>query len=288
MTGFGSGEAPLGRGRLVIDVRAVNHRFLDVRVRLPAELSDEAFVAEDIARRALDRGRIEIGGRIEGSAGREPRLDVARARAAYRELAALRDELRPDEPVPLSILTIVPDLFSTDARPPADQARAAVRTATEVACASLEEMRAREGERLADDLRARLVRVREVAEQLGPRTKDVVEAYRKKLRERIERLLEGARVEIDAGRLEHEIALFADRADISEEITRLLSHCEQFAALIESDERAVGRKLDFLLQEMNRETNTIGSKSSDVATVRTVVDTKAELERMREQVQNVL
>jgi uncharacterized protein (TIGR00255 family) len=288
MTGFGSGEAPLGRGRLVVDVRAVNHRFLDVRVRLPSELGDEAFVAEEVARRALDRGRIELGGRIEGPAGREPRLDVPRARAAFQQLGALRDELRPDEAVPLSLLAIVPDLFSTEAGPPAEQARAAVRTATEVACASLSEMRAREGERLAADLRARLVRVREVAEQLGPRVGEVVEAYRKKLRERIERLLAGTPIELDAGRLEHEVALFADRADISEELTRLVSHCEQFGALIESDERAVGRKLDFLLQEMNRETNTIGSKSSDVSTVRTVVDTKAELERMREQVQNVL
>ena len=288
MTGFGSGEAPLGRGRLVVDVRAVNHRFLDVRVRLPVELGDEAFAAEEVARRVLDRGRIEIGGRIEGPSGREPRLDVPRARAAFQQLSALRDELRPDEPVPLSLLAIVPDLFSTDAGPPAEQARAAISAATDAACASLSEMRAREGERLADDLRARLARVRAVAEQQRPRATEVVEAYRKKLRERIDRLLESSPVELDAGRLEHEVALFADRADISEEITRLLSHCEQFAALVDSDERAVGRKLDFLLQEMNRETNTIGSKSSDVATVRTVVETKAELERMREQVQNVL
>ena len=288
MTGYGSGEATLGRGRLVVDVRAVNHRFLDVRVRLPSELGEEVGIAEEVARQALDRGRIEIGGKLEGEAVGPPRLDVPRARAAYAQLVALRDELRPDEPVPLSLLALVPDLFSAGSGPPGGETERAVRKATETACRSLTEMRRREGETLAADLASRLLHVREAAGRVAARAPEVVEGYRKKLRERLERLLADGRVELDAGRLEHEVVMFADRSDIAEELTRLLAHCEQFSELVESPTRAVGRKLEFLLQEMNRETNTIGSKSSDVEIVRTVVDTKAELERMREQVQNVL
>ncbi len=288
MTGYGSGEAPLGEGRLVVDVRAVNHRFLDVRVRLPAEIGEHAGLAEEVARRRLGRGRVEVGGRFEGAAVSPPRLDTARARAAFEQLAALRDELAPDEPLPLGLLSAVPDLFATESGPPGEETRAAVEAATEAACAAVSEMRRREGEALGADLRERLVRIRAHAAHLRERAPEVVDAYRRKLGERLERMLRETRVELDAGRVEHEVVLFADRADVTEELTRLSSHCDQVAELLEGEPAAVGRRLDFLLQEMNRETNTIGAKSSDADITRTVVEMKAELERIREQVQNVL
>lgn len=288
MTGYGSGEAPLGRGRLLVDARAVNHRFLDVRVRLPPEIGDHAAAAEEVARRSLERGRIEITARVEGEAVASPELDVARARSAFEQLSRLRDELTPGEPVPLSLLATVPDLFTTRGGPPAKETLQALCSATEAACAALTEMRRREGAALAVDLRERLAQLRSQVASVRVRVPEAVESYRKKLGERLERLLRETRVDLDAGRLEHEVALFADKGDVTEELTRLVSHCDQVEQLLEDGSAPVGRKLDFLLQEMNRETNTIGSKSSDVTMARTVVDMKAELERMREQVQNVL
>lgn len=288
MTGFGSGDAALGQARLVVEARAVNHRFLDVRVRLPSELSDHATVAEDVARRTLERGRVEITGRVEGRALGAPVLDVDRARAAYEQLVALRDELRPDDPVPLSLLATVPDLFTGSRGPDADEARRAIEVATRAACDALAAMRAREGAALHEDLRKRLDRFQQHLALVEQRCPELVESYRKKLRERIERLLESTSVTPDTSRLEHEVALFADRADVAEEVTRLASHCTQFRELLDTGGEAVGRRLDFLLQEMGRETNTIGSKNADVDVARLVVELKADLERMREQVQNVL
>ncbi len=288
MTGYGTGEATLGKGRLVVEARAVNGRFLDARVRMPPELADQASAAEEVVRARLERGRVEVTGRLEGDPLGGPTLDRVRARAAFAELCALRDELRPDEPVPLSLLATVPDLFSAAAAPRPEQSRAAVVEATRGACEALSKMRVREGAALEADLCTRLARVRDTLEQLVERVPDLLAAHHTRLRERVERLLADTDVKLDPGRLEHEIALFADRSDVAEETTRLASHCDQFAELIASEEPAVGRRLDFLLQEMGREVNTIGSKSSDVETARRVIDLKAELERMREQVQNVL
>jgi len=288
MTGYGSGRAPLGEGRLVVEVRAVNHRYLDVRCRLPSELGDVASAAEEVVRELLDRGRVEVTGRREGEAVPAPRLDRARAKAAYADLCALRDELRPDEPVPLTLLAGVPDLFTTPGGPPEEDTREAVRRASRAACEALAEMRAREGAALATDLHDRCDRIRAHVDAVATRAPEIVDAYRRKLTERIDRLLADGRVELDGGRLEHEVVLFADRGDITEELTRLGSHCDQVKELMAAEGRAKGRRLDFLLQEMNRETNTIGAKSSDAEISRIVVEVKAELERMREQVQNVL
>jgi len=146
-------------------------------------------------------------------------------------------------------------------------------------------MREREGGALCADLAKRLDAVRELTSTVRVRAPDLLEEHRKRLRERTDRLRGTMDLEIDAGRLEAEVVLFAERVDISEELTRLLSHCEQFLALL--DEKSCGRRLDFLLQEMVREANTAGAKSPDAQIAHAIVEMKAELERMREQVQNV-
>jgi uncharacterized protein (TIGR00255 family) len=147
-------------------------------------------------------------------------------------------------------------------------------------------MRAHEGGALRDDLVRRLERVRQLARNVERRAPDVVEAHRKRLRERAERLRTATEIDVDSARLEQEIAVFAERSDICEELTRLESHCSQFAELLVSPE-SVGRRLDFLLQEMAREANTVGAKSPDATISHAIVEVKAEIERMREQVQNV-
>ena len=286
MTGFGLGEVPLGSGKLGVEIRGVNHRFLDVRVRVPRELGDMATFIEQIARERLTRGRYEVAMRVDGPTVTAPSLDRDRARAAFRALCDLRDELAPGSDVPLSLLAAVPDLFVSSVEREPEHVRSATRSAFEAAVRGLDAMREREGASLCDDLARRIDRVRQLAQEIERRAPIVLEAHRQRLRERADRLGAGSELEVDGARLEQEIAMFAERCDICEELTRLESHCAQFVGLLGSQE-STGRRLDFLLQEMAREANTVGAKSLDATVAHAVVDVKAEIERMREQVQNV-
>src|SRR5579859_436788 len=286
MTGFGLGEVPLGSGRLGVEIRGVNHRFLDVRVRVPRELGELAGFVEQVARERLTRGRYEVALRVEGPALGLPILDRDRARAAYKALSELRDELAPGTEVPLALLGSIPDLFVPSVEREVDLVRDATRRAFESAAAALDTMRISEGLALSEDLVRRLERVRKLAREIERRSPEVLEAHRKRLRERADRLRITAEIDVDVSRLEQEIAMFAERCDITEELTRLESHCAQLTALLGSDE-AIGRRLEFLLQEMAREANTVGAKSPDAQISHAIVEVKAEVERMREQVQNV-
>lgn len=287
MTGHGVGEAPLGAGRLEVEVRAVNHRGFEARSRLPAELAEHTGFVEETARRILGRGRVEILCRFESSEVPGLALDVARARAAFEELTSLRDALAPREPIPLGLLGSVPGLFSArsvDLR----TARASLGLATERACEGVAEMRAREGDALAHDLESRLEGVLALLGAIERRAPIAVDDARRRLASRVERLL-GAHAALDASRLEQEIVVLADRCDVSEECTRLGCHGAQMRELLVGHpEPAPGRRLDFLLQEMQREVNTIGQKCCDLDVSRAVIEMKLEVERMREQVQNLL
>lgn len=298
MTGYGSGQAPLGGGNVVLELRTLNHRFVDVRVRVSRELFDHTVWLEQQIRERISRGRVDANAQIEGLVSTMPVLDLTRARAAWQAVAALRDELAPGEPVPLALLSSVPDLFGTTAALDPTAVRAALEQALHDGLASLDTMRAREGEALRRDVVERIGLVRGHVNELRDGVSTVVDAYREKLRARIARLLDGMELPIDDARLEHEIALFSDRCDITEELTRLDSHCEQLLVLQAEPNGSVGqpsvprggpvgRKLDFLVQEMYREVNTIGSKACDAAVAQRVVAMKSELERVREQIQNV-
>jgi len=298
MTGFGTGNAALGQGSVAVEVRAVNGRFLDVRVRLPQELADLAVMVEGEARKRLARGRCDITIRTEGNVSMAPSLDKERARRAYRTLLELRDELAPGTEVPFSMLSAVPELFG--AADPADlePARRAVEAAIASALDDLELMRQKEGAAIAVDLEARLAAVRTLSTQIGARAPEIAESMARKFRDRLTRLSAiitalpaggselGRDTGIDPARVEQELVLLMERSDIAEELTRLGSHVEQMSSYMQGDE-PLGRRLDFLLQEMAREINTIGAKSQDLRTSHAVVELKAEIERMREQVQNV-
>ena len=286
MTGFGLGEVPLGGGKLAVEIRGVNHRFLDVRVRVPRELGDLATFVEQIAREKLTRGRYEVALRVDGVSLGAPVLDRERARAAFRSLGELRDELAPGTEVPLSLLACIPDLFVSPVDREIERLRASTRSAFEASVKALDAMRAQEGNALREDLMKRLASVRRLAGDVERRAPGVVDAHRKRLRDRAERLLTSTEIDVDPARLEQEIAMFAERSDVCEELTRLESHCAQFSTLLASDE-TIGRRLDFLLQEMAREANTVGAKSPDAAISHAIVEIKADIERMREQVQNV-
>ncbi len=286
MTGFGSGEhAVAPRGKLIVELRALNHRFLEVRVRASRELAEIATHAELAARERFSRGRLEIVLRGEGLATIPPQLDRERAAAAYKELAALRDIIAPNEPVPMSLLSVVPDLFVAHEGECVGM-RDALKHAFEKAAVDLDAMRAHEGKTLGRELGERGARVTALLGDVESRAPEALATAQKRLRERVSRLTASAEGAVDPARLEQEIAILADRSDVAEEIARLRSHCEQLAKLLSAD-GPVGRRIDFLLQEMSREANTIGSKSADVAIARAVVELKVEIERMREQSQNV-
>ncbi len=286
MTGFGVGDAPLGDGRVTVELRALNHRFLDVRVRLPEELNDQSFFVEQLARESLARGRFDVGVRLEGAALPPPMFSIDRARALYRGLCQLRDELAPGTDLPITALTGMPDLVTTPTTADSAGARASLKAAFERALARLDEMRLQEGEALMRELNARLESARRLRVTISARGGEMLEGYRTRLRDRLGRLLSESGVQLDPGRLESEIVILADRSDVTEELVRLESHFEQFARLVATD-GPVGRRLDFLLQEIGRESNTIGAKSQDAPIAHLVVEMKAELERIREQVQNV-
>jgi uncharacterized protein (TIGR00255 family) len=293
MTGFGVGEAILAYAagtsstdKVTIEIRGVNHRFLDVRVRAPSQLPDLASVVESLARERLTRGRFDVTVRVSGGALGSVVVDRERARSVFRALTALRDELAPGTDVPLSMLGSVPDLFVPSIERHCDVLRTAITEALEASLRGLDKMRRHEGVALGEDLVRRLATIRRLKAAVHARAPLVVEAYKKRLKERAERLRLASEVEVDVGRLEQELAFFADRIDVAEELTRLEGHCAHFETLLVAED-AVGRRLDFLLQEMAREANTIGSKSQDLAIAHAVVELKAEIERMREQVQNV-
>jgi uncharacterized protein (TIGR00255 family) len=288
MTGFGVGDVALPEGRVIAEIRSVNQRFLDVRARAPRELADLSLFAEQVAREKLRRGRVELLVHTEGLVLSPCTLDKARARAAFSALAELRDELAPGAEVPLSLLSVVPDLFTPPAGGELSALRCSVKLAVERAIEAMEAMCRREGEALATDLRARAQVLRELFAQVAALAETSRDAMRKRMRERIERLLADVEVGLDPARIEAEVALLADRSDVTEELTRLSSHLDQLGGVLADDRgEPVGRRLDFLLQEMMREANTLGAKAQDAALAHRVVAVKVELERLREQVQNI-
>lgn len=285
MTGFGCGEAELDGRRLTCELRALNHRFLDVRVRMPEDLTSHAFYVEQLARDRLSRGRFDVGIRCEESAA-APRFSATRARAVYQALLALRDELAPGSEVPVTALASLPQLLVDSPRASSQGIEQALTEAFSTALSRLDEMRHREGDALTRELAQRVAVLRGLCDQARALSQGAAERQLGRLRERVTRLLSEAGGNPDSGRLETELALIADRSDVTEELVRLTSHFEQFATLLHEAE-PVGRRLEFLLQEMAREANTLGSKSQDIKLSHLVVDIKSELEKIREQVQNV-
>lgn len=287
MTGFGRGKVAQDGREMTVELKSVNHRYLDLAFRMPRHIS----FAEDVLRSALNnglaRGHVDIyvNYRNTRSDAKEVRIDTGLLGAYLNSVKAAAAELREQNDMTLSAALRLPDV--TDIVE-ADEDDAAVKAlAEEAVCKAIVELvaaRRGEGERLASNLSARLNVVDELRNKIEVRAPMVVEEYRIKLNERIAAML-GA-VEIDAQRLATEVAIFADKASIDEELVRLKSHTAQARELLGQSE-AAGRRLDFVVQEMNREFNTIGSKANDAEIARLVILGKAELEKIREQVQNI-
>ena len=288
MTGYGVGDVTLPRGRVIAEVRSVNGRALDVRVRLPESLGDLTLWAEQLVRRRLRRGRVEATVRTEGCLSAPVEIDRVRAESALTALRELAGNVDATTPVPLSLLGAVPGLFVPKAKD-IDELRRASQEAIEHALTDLERARLREGEATRRDLVLRLETLVAAHARLRERAADTPRLTRERLNERLARLDVDA---LDPSRLEAEVVLLAQRSDVSEELARLETHFEQFQLIVDDkhsteDATLTGRHLDFLLQEMSREVATLGAKAQDSTIAREVVVMRVELERMREQVQNV-
>jgi len=290
MTGFGQGSAESAGYRVAVDVRTVNHRFVDVRLRLPSELSGLERKARARVLETVRRGRVEASFRVDrtAEAGSTWALNLALARAVVEGARSAEREFGLVSELDFESLCRVPGMFverRSDADVPEGLTEAAVE-ALGIALRSLQADRTREGEDLRTDLLARLETMRTWTAEIRERAGDVPRRAREKLQERIEGLTQG--IEIDPGRLAQEAAFLADRADVTEELVRLDAHiAEAGRVLAEPDGEPIGRRMDFLVQEIHRETNTIHSKSSDLGISRAAMQLKTETEKVREQVQNL-
>ena len=287
MTGFGRRQTPWQDGSVTVEMRSVNHRFLEIACRLPRSLSH----LEDAFKKAIQqrcaRGRIDITVTVQGGKGRtgSVNLDQPLAKQYHQALRTLKKSLKLSGSIDLALMAGLRDVVSISDQATEDPKLAkTVQQLTMMALTDLEDMRTREGKALAEDMRARIQTIRGHQTLIAGRSPLLAQETFNRMKVRVEKLL-GSEIP-DPSRLYQELALYADRGDITEEIVRLDSHMIQFEQTLNRTE-SVGKTLDFLLQEIGREVNTIGSKANDAEIAGHVVQMKAELERIREQVQNV-
>ena len=287
MTGFGLGRSAIGTEELTVELRSVNHKFCEVKVRLPRELSVlEGSVAKSIKDK-LARGAIDASLKrtARSAAGTVPVVDAGLVREYRRAFSEIAAAARLPDEISLRDLSIQPGVMRLEEQQVnLEDATQALEQALGQAIHALTAMREVEGRSLAVDLKTRLAFVATTVAEIQQLAPISVEEHRKRLHDRIAELTQG--IAIDPARMAQEIAFFAERTDIAEELTRLASHLEQFDTLLAAKE-PTGRKMDFLVQEMHREVNTTGSKSQHPEISTRIVALKAELERVREQVQNV-
>ena len=287
MTGYGRGKQLLHGRDITVEVRSVNNRYLDCTVKLPRSyiFAEDAIKAG--VQKAVSRGKVDVFVTVDSTGADTSVVQLNRGLAkSYAEaLSALAEDL--GMPADISPVTIsrYPDVLTvTKAEEDLETVKADLCAVLEEALANYNTMRGMEGEKMADDIGGRLNHIEELTAVVEARSPETVKEYREKLEGRMKEVLQSTT--IDESRILTEAAIFADKVAVDEETVRLRSHLSQLREMLRAEE-PVGRKLDFLIQEVNRESNTIGSKCSDVAIARVVVELKAEVEKIREQVQNI-
>ncbi len=287
MTGFGQGETANELYGVSVELKSVNHRYLDLYFRLPRRYSQLEEILRPEIQERLARGRLEINVNVEDFGKQERIVTVNEGLlAGYLEaLNRLSSEIGTDQPLTLDQILLLPDVLQVE-EPELDITSLSelCRTAVGQALDKLIAMRSTEGESLRVDLSEKVGRIEDLIQQVAEIAPTVAEDYRARLLQRLDELIDGTTLTEE--RLLGEVALFAEKCSIDEELVRLTSHVQQFRESLNTN-GSVGRKLDFLIQEMNREVNTIGSKANNVNIAGCVVELKSELEKMREQVQNI-
>ena len=286
MTGFGAANLLEDGISVRAEVRAVNHRYLQVKVRLPAELAALESEVEAAVREKLERGAVNVTIAVEAELAAAVALDRALARRYQAEVEALARELGLEPRLSIAELVALPGVLATGGGAGLRERESRlIQGCLRKALAALVEMREREGRALEKDLSANAAAIRKESARIGKRMPKVVREHHRKLQQRVAELL-GPQAQVAPTDLARELALLADRMDVGEELARLASHLEQWGALLHKG-GPIGRQLDFLVQEMLREANTIASKCNDAEVAHAVVEVKTRIERLREQVQNV-
>ena len=290
MTGFGRGEYSDGKRNVICEIRTVNHRYADISVKMPKRYSFAEEKIKALIKERVRRGKVEVSIIVENLTEGDItiRLNSPVAQQYIENLKELKERYGLTGEIDLKLVSSMPDVLK--AIPDVEdeeEVTAVICESVKAAVSRLDEMRTTEGAKLAEDLLMRGELIREIVKKIEKRAPLVAEEYREKLEARLREFVED-KVDIPADRILVEAAVFADKANITEELVRLDSHMIQLKAfLTESGEGTVGKKLDFLVQEMNREANTIGSKANDLEITSLMLETKSEIEKIREQVQNI-
>ncbi len=287
MTGYGRNEAIVGAKKITAEIKSVNHRFSDYNIKVPRQYG---YLEERMRRRiseSVSRGKVDVYISIEtcGEADKVITLNRELAENYISALKEIGESFGLKDDITVSTVAAFPDVFRSETkRDDEEELWNAVETVAEPAIEAFIAMREREGSRIEADLRARVEYMKTLAAEIDERSPQTVGEYKEKLYTKIRELLEER--DIDDSRVLTEVAIFADKVAVNEEIVRLYSHFDEFYDIINSGEPA-GRRLDFLIQEINREVNTIGSKASDLDISKKVVTLKGEIEKLREQIQNI-
>lgn len=286
MTGYGKANLNEQEREYQIEIKTVNHRYLDISVKMPKQIS---YLEENIKKeisKYIKRGKVDVYVTFNNSSmeGKSIKINTQLAKAYISELKKLAEEEKILADIQVNDIAKYPDVLTVEYNQEDEIIKEEITKTVQVAIENLLIMREKEGEKLADDLGKRLSIIEEKVKELDKHSTGLIEEYVVKLEERLKQLLSNQ--ELDQNRLAQEVVIYADKCSIQEETTRLNSHISQFRDLLKSNE-SVGKKLDFIIQEMNRETNTIGSKSNNLDITNGVIDMKTEIENLREQVQNI-
>lgn len=286
MTGYGKSHMSKNLREYQIEIKSVNHRYLDISIKMPRSLS---YLEEEIKKAIsskIARGKVDVFVTFNNTSleGRDIKINTEIARMYIRELKKLAQSEEIIEEIPVTEISKLPDVLTIQNNQDEETIKNELLEVTNNAIDNLVDMRKTEGEKISQDLFARIDEIEEKNKKISSLSTGLIEEYVVKLKTRTKELLQNQ--EIDEQRLAQEVVIYADKCSIEEEVTRLDSHIYQFKELLHSNE-TVGKKLDFLIQEMNRETNTIGSKANNLEITNEVINIKTQLENIREQVQNI-
>jgi len=286
MTGFGHCEYTENDISFTIEIKTVNHRYIDIFLKMPKQLSTFEDMIRSLASAKIQRGKIDIYITYDNksSDSQEVILDEGLAKAYCDALRKISDELGLRDDISATSLARFPDILKVEKQENNEEVGKVLEKAFNIALDELVQMRTREGEKLKESLLANLSAIEDYIEKIKEKAPLVVREYKEKLEMRLNELIDLQRV--DPARIATEVALFADKCSIDEELVRLKSHIIQMREMLDAGS-PVGKKADFLIQEMNREVNTIGSKASNIDITRNVVELKSEIEKLREQIQNI-
>nr|WP_315024094.1 YicC/YloC family endoribonuclease [uncultured Aminipila sp.] len=289
MTGFGRSEYSDGKRNIIVEIKSVNHRYGDINIKMPRRYSFAEDKVKNTVKDIARRGKIDVSIIVENITEDDTtvKLNNMVAKQYYDNLKALQSEFNVSGDITLQFLATLPDVMK--AIPDVEDEEEICRSLlvpVKTAAQKLDEMRIVEGTKLAEDLIMRGGLIRDLVEKIEERSPKVTVAYTEKLKERIKELI-GNNVTLPEDRILVEAAIFADKCSITEELVRLDSHTIQLSNIITKSNQPDGKKLDFLVQEMNREANTIGSKANDIEITNMMLEIKSEIEKIREQVQNI-